>query len=918
MLGLLCLADGGKVEVKQLGLRLPQGFSVTEFADHRLANDIYTLSIDPKGRVIVAGRGYIRILVDRDGDGRADHAKEFADRPKDGAMGLLWEGTTLWATGDGGLLRFRDEDGDDRADGPPELIRKMKTGGEHAAHAIRRGPDGLLYVLCGNSTGIDKSFAQLPTSPIADPVAGCVLCFSPDYKQTEIVAHGFRNPYDLDFNPDGELFTFDADNERCVSLPWYESTRLYHVIPGGHYGWLNPQRADTFRLPPYFIDVIAPVAYLGRGSPTGVVCYRHLQFPERYRGGLFLADWTFGKIHFVPLTPSGSTYTGVPEVFLSAEGDNGFAPTDLEVHPSTGDLYISVGGRGTRGAIYRVRYTQNAAFWNCAELASIRSYRHKPRRRPIIWDDEPVDWQAASRKKIADDPHYAADLLQFLVFWIDQWPRSPILRLRLVRVIQLAGGDLGDVNLRGTVWEGYSRCQPEPGLDDAVRALGKVFPTRHADVDREMARLFAMAEADLPGLLNKVAAHITPGSDPVEDIHYLIVFARLRGPRTAKHTQRIADALLTLDQKIEKRKLFRDTNWPLRVGEMYAELARKDPNLHAALLAHPSFGRPDHLLFTKCPGFPRGQAAEIYWTRVNDTAEYPWSAALVDLLAELPAERVLPLLRDQWENRAIRGAIASVLARRPDPADRQLFLETLDEPSIDLLNVSLSALERLPVHNDPVEYAHLIKAMQRIPDETTRQPLRERLVRHLARVTGQDGLGADAALWSAWLQTHYPDAAQALAPTAAVDMAAWKARLHRIHWPSGDPVRGKSVFVKASCLACHSGTSAVGPDLRGVTKRFARDELFADILEPSRVVPERYQSTLIATRSGAIHQGIVIYDAVDGLILQTGADATIRVAGRDIAETRRTNTSLMPTGLLDSLADADLSDLYAYLKALDP
>ena len=48
-----------------------------------------------------------------------------------------------------------------------------------------------------------------------------------------------------------------------------------------HYGWLNPQFGQHWRRPPYFCDVGAPVANLGRGSPTGVACYRHAQFPEQ-------------------------------------------------------------------------------------------------------------------------------------------------------------------------------------------------------------------------------------------------------------------------------------------------------------------------------------------------------------------------------------------------------------------------------------------------------------------------------------------------------------------------------------------------------------------------------------------------------------------------------------------------------------
>jgi glucose/arabinose dehydrogenase len=156
------------------------------------------------------------------------------------------------------------------------------------AHAIRRGPDGWLYVIGGNETKFDTDFAQLETSPIENPVAGCIVRFSPDLARSEIVADGFRNAYDFDFSLEGDLFTFDSDNERCQSLPWYEPTRFYHAVEGGHPGWRNPQFSNTWRMPPYFHDVIAPVATLGRGSPCGVECYRHSQFPKRYRGGFFV------------------------------------------------------------------------------------------------------------------------------------------------------------------------------------------------------------------------------------------------------------------------------------------------------------------------------------------------------------------------------------------------------------------------------------------------------------------------------------------------------------------------------------------------------------------------------------------------------------------------------------------------------
>src|SRR6516165_5648254 len=137
---LLVPALAARADSVQYGLRVPDGFEVTEYAGSDLANDIFCMTIDPRGRVIVSGRGYTRILVD-DGHGKAARAIDFLAGPKDGAMGLLREGDALYGVGDGGLRRYRE------GGGQPELIRALKTGGEHDAHALRRGPDGWLYLL---------------------------------------------------------------------------------------------------------------------------------------------------------------------------------------------------------------------------------------------------------------------------------------------------------------------------------------------------------------------------------------------------------------------------------------------------------------------------------------------------------------------------------------------------------------------------------------------------------------------------------------------------------------------------------------------------------------------------------------------------------------------------------------------------
>jgi putative heme-binding domain-containing protein len=871
------------------GLKVPAGFEVAEYADSRLANDIYCMTVDPAGRIIVAGRGYIRALVDDDGDGKADRAIDVAHEPKDGAMGLCWEGDTLYVTGDGGVRRFRIKDG--KAAGPSELIRKMKTGGEHAAHAIRRGPDGWLYVLCGNNTGIDRSFAETPASPVKNPIAGCVLRFSPDLKHSEIVAHGFRNPYGMDFDLGGELYTFDSDNERCVSLPWYEPTRFYRIVPGGFYGWLNPQRASFWRMPPYYFDVVAPVATLGRGSPTGVACYRHAQFPSTYRGGFFLCDWTFGVVHFVrPGSP--------PQMFLSSVGESGFAPTAAVVHAATGDLYISTGGRGTRGAVYRIRFPDG------------KSHGEPSPVRGRLAPTDPLGGSArrSFEVNLTGDVATLQDAERLIL--------APTItnaqRLEGVRLLQRYLGDIGAAQSIGTIWEGYTPRKAGAGLPCADR-LAALFPTDDAHLDAEIARTLAMIAYADDGLRERIVRWFTPTRSPIDEIHYLAVFARLPGGRSAAATAKIAATLLNLDRKIAERKLNRDSNWPLRMRELYAGLAEKDGKLHEAIVGHPQFGRPDHALFVQTPGFPRRRAAEVFLDRVQHDRDYALSAAVVEVLGELPADRVVPVLRSLWGQSGQDAAILPILARLPIAGDRVKFIDGLASTQPATVRACLGALSRLKIVDDGSEALGLLLALKRLPDN--QKALRGELLGRLRQVSGQPWDAGDPA-WLAWFGREYPKLAARLTNPDGVDVAAWQKRYAWLMWEEGNAASGKVVFQKASCASCHSGSQALGPDLTGVANRFSRADLFTAIVQPSRDVPARYQATVVETADGKVYQGLVIYDAVDSLLLQTGPSAMVRLDGHAVVSRRSATTSPMPAGLLDTLTDREIVDLYAFLRTL--
>ena len=328
-------------------IKVPQGFKIVKVADDNLATNIYSLTVDTKGHTVVAGPGYIRRLIDTDADGIYDEALQISNVPINGAQGLYFDDETLFAVGDQGVLRLSDSDNDGFLD-QSKVALAIKTGGEHDSHAIRRGPDDKWYLLCGNGVTCPADVKLRPGQDT--PHAGFLLRMNEDFAEIEVIADGFRNPYDFDFNIDGDPITFDSDGERDVSLPWYQPTRVYRLRSGDDAGWMTA----SWKRPDHSHSMPEVLGRLGRGSPSGVVCYQHFAFPKLYHDAAFVLDWTYGRIIAIPRTRLTGEYLQ-PIEFASPSGVAGFAVTDAEVAPD-GSLLVSVGGRGTRGAVYRISW----------------------------------------------------------------------------------------------------------------------------------------------------------------------------------------------------------------------------------------------------------------------------------------------------------------------------------------------------------------------------------------------------------------------------------------------------------------------------------------------------------------------------------------------------------------------------------
>lgn len=306
------------------------------------------------------------------------------------AQGLAWAFNSLYVVVSrfeeepgyrSGLYRVRDTDGDDQFD-TVDTLRTFEGAGEHGPHSVVPGPDGeSLYVIAGNHTELPSSFAArvppvwrndnlLPILP--DPrghavdreaPGGWVARTDASGAHWELISVGFRNAYDLAFNPDGELFTFDSDMEWDLGMPWYRPIRVLHVTEGSDYGW----RKGSGKWPAYYPDTLPSVVDVGQGSPTGVLSSAGSAFPERYRSGLFIFDWSYGTIYWVDLQPRGSSYTGSVEEFLSGTP---LPLTDGIIGPD-GAMYFLTGGRDLDSYLYRLSYAGEEAVGNeSAEMSN--------------------------------------------------------------------------------------------------------------------------------------------------------------------------------------------------------------------------------------------------------------------------------------------------------------------------------------------------------------------------------------------------------------------------------------------------------------------------------------------------------------------------------------------------------------------
>ena len=265
----------------------------------------------------------LRIVWDSDNDGRADRSAVHADNfnsPVSGvAAGVLVSGDSVWFACIPDIWKLPAAGSDPR---PVDKGQPLLSGfgahvayGGHDLHGLTQGPDGRIYFSIadrGAATRAAATVGAADPNQLTDPDTGLIFRCDPDGRNLEVYARGLRNPQELAFDDDGQLWTADNNGDGGDKARWTL------IQPGSEHGWTigwqwlpkmgawNSERLWHTQPSNTALFILPPVAHIGHG-PAGIAYYPGTGLGDRFQGSFFYADFPGGVRHF-RVEPVGAFY----------------------------------------------------------------------------------------------------------------------------------------------------------------------------------------------------------------------------------------------------------------------------------------------------------------------------------------------------------------------------------------------------------------------------------------------------------------------------------------------------------------------------------------------------------------------------------------------------------------------------------
>jgi putative membrane-bound dehydrogenase-like protein len=324
-------------------IHVPQGFKVEQVAGSDLLSYPMMGTFDDRGRLFIAESSgntlnndqmsanpdyKIRLLEDRNGDGKFDHSQVFADKLTLPA-GAVWYRGSLYVASPPDLFRFEDTNGDGVADVKEVVVTGWKMSSNAASlHGPFFGPDGWLYLTDGRhgfniKTKDGREYKGLGSR---------IWRVRPDGTGLEwLSGGGFDNPVEVVFTPAGETIgtmTYFKDPENG------ERDALLHFVEGGVYPKWYSVVSEFKRTG----DLMPVMTKFARIAPAGLLRYRNPAFGSEYDGNLFSAQFNPHRVQRHIVHREGATFRTEDSDFLTSS-DPDFHPTDV-LEDADGSLIV--------------------------------------------------------------------------------------------------------------------------------------------------------------------------------------------------------------------------------------------------------------------------------------------------------------------------------------------------------------------------------------------------------------------------------------------------------------------------------------------------------------------------------------------------------------------------------------------------
>ena len=916
------------------------------------------------------GEGLDRILIfaDNDHDGSFETRTVFIEG-LNLVSGMELGHGGVWIGAAPQLLFIPDRDGDDKPDSDPQVL--LDGFGYADTHETMNsflwGPDGWLY---GNQGVFNTSKIGRPgsTDDQRTELSAGVWRYHPTKHLFEVFAHGGSNQWGLDYDEHGQIFM-----TYCRSY-WGRGDTT-HVMQGGHY-WnqVNSGYApfiSTQAIPgrPWMVNYLLASARYGHGvggsgkpgsndvygghSHVGTMIYLGDNWPTEFRNRLFTHNLHGHQMNQqINRREAGgynTIHAGFDMLFCS---DPQYIGVDLQYGPD-GAVYIS--------DWYDPRHCHNpnAEQW---DRGNGRMYRMTYN---ATWKPANVDYTRAT-----DDELVAAH--RHLNEWHVRMARlelsgrasgRSIANSAVAELEQMAMTEDAPANRLRAIWtlHGINRLTPAiiaqalAHPSEYVRAWGiqlgveaamsspaspKSDSLKVGDLDLS-AKLVSLAKTDESLFVRRylasavgrtgttgwpIAEAICSRPDSGSDRDLPLMLWHNLAPMVLGDV----DRAWKLAERTRIPAIADDILWYSAANssdareKLLTSLSRQEGDSRLSLLETLKFAVQDTRNLQAPPSWKTLSPALLASNdpRVADAAE-AIGVAFGDEVAFHQIRK--KILSDQLNRDGLIKAIR-MLSSDSSPENLPLFLNLLSNKAIAVQVIPLIArfnshmvadalLKQLPQMSE-VEYSTAMEALcsrvawanlvlDRIADGTLPK---SHLTAFYARQMGSLG---DAVLKSR-LEKEWgrlgQSSGEVKSEIAKLSTAFKAAPL----WAYSDDA-GAAHFKKL-CSQCHlpTATSAMlGPKLTGSGAKGV-EYIVENVLDPNAVIGRDYQSRIIQTTRGRVITGLIEKESETSLTIRTLNDS-VTVAKSEIEDSRISDNSFMPEGLLKTLNEREKIELLKFL-----